>query len=400
MFMDSCFIVWLHNFWQKQHLRWSFRLGKVSMSAIIASSAFGLLASSCGNYFIDKGDPDPHMELAVMLGLVQSQDQYYSELYRITREATIPSFSENTDFIHEATSSDVNPARLKLIFIHGWNFRDRNNLRYPSQSELRARALHPWSEYLRTDDLSGAASGKAAVHLIDSHNYDLFSYDYLTSQNIARNARLFRDRLDSLFGGETETVVLFGYSMGGILARKAVYLDERPGYIKEVITSASPLRGSPWASPEYRGETYFLGGIAAFLTDTPGGQDLRWENHDGSLPGASNPFLESLNQKTARDDLFYTFYSAIDNENRTRESDSAQIEVVPGVSLNLGCLAFATAFGQYSDCIVPESSQKLERLAGEPGATLPGTNSGRYDHFDMRLRPASLRAAFFDRLTQ
>lgn len=182
--------------------------------------------------------------------------------------------------------------------------------------------------------------------------------------------------LDDIFSGQNENVVIFAHSMGGLVARFALYYDDSPTYLKKIITASTPFHGSPWASPEYNKDKSFLGELARYLTNTEGGRNLRWDNYDFSLVGAFNLKLTSINQEFSRDHFFITFYGEVPSGS-SYESDSQR-------NFSTFC-ALLNDFSKH-DCIVPSRSAYLD---GNSLHTI--FKLGKYDHSDINWGTSTVR---------
>ncbi|GIX41398.1 MAG: esterase [Leptospiraceae bacterium] len=302
-----------------------------------------------------KNNKDDYSLLAA-LGLVQSLGDYWAKIYKFN--PYIVNDPDNIYFIDIATPENIDPIKTKLILISGWDYNDRSNRSYPTIEELKNRALNTnWGHLVKTSHFS-----------ILLQNYEVFTFDYLTSDPIDINGYRLRIWLDKLFYGYNNKVIIFAHSMGGLVSRFALYYNERPEYLKAIVTAGTPYHGSPWASPEYQKDKTLLGSLAAFLTDSQGGRDLAWDNYDNSLTGASNVKLATINQKTDRDDLIHALYGEIPGGN-TFASDSLQ---------SFGSLCATLNDFSPHDCIVPSRSAYLDGhiLADKK-------NIGNYDHQDI-----------------
>ncbi len=283
----------------------------------------------------------------------------------------------NLDLVAEANSSHVTSGKKKLILVHGWDYNDRDS-KTLSLGEQKARVITDgWADFIRssTFDL-----------IVLSKSYDIYAFDYLTSNPIDTNAKRFRSKMDSLFQAESNTVVILAHSMGGLVSRFAIYEGtSRPSYINRVITTGTPYHGSPWASPQFQGDRGPLGSIAGFLTDTDGGRDLAWDNFDGRISGAANVKLTQINAKKDRDDLFYAYYGSVNSTGNIGSGGN-----LPG--LFIACPLLGSSFAP-SDCIVPASSASLS------GNTLSQVRDiGAYDHFDVKLLINSMQVTFYNDL--
>ncbi|MCS7204266.1 MAG: hypothetical protein NZ853_01055 [Leptospiraceae bacterium] len=278
---------------------------------------------------------------------------------------------KNISYLQEATPENVDPQKPKLILVPGWDFRDRSSVKLPSIDELKQRVLTRNWEHL--------VSENEFIWLLQ--NYEVFTFDYLTSDPIDVNGKRLRDLLDRLFLNFQNQVIIYAHSMGGLISRFALYEGEKPNYIKAIITNGTPFHGSPWASPEFQKDKTLLGYIASFLTDTDGGRDLAWDNFDGSIPNAYNWKLFFINQRTDRDDLIFTLYGEIPNGTNF-ESDSKKTFQTICPLLN--------DFGPH-DCIVPTKSALLN-----PFTTKGFRHLGNYDHLDINWHTPQIRRKLID----
>lgn len=318
--------------------------------------------------------------LLIGAGLLQTVGDYYARLYYL-HPALAAGEETNSDLIGEATASDVVPLKKKLILVHGWHADDRSTPVYPTLLQLKDRVLgQNWSDFIATSEYDQL--------IIDG--WDIFAFDYLTSESVADNGARLRARMDALFGAEAAMVVIYAHSMGGIVSRFAVYEDTTaPVYLRQVVSTGTPYHGSPWASPEFQGDRGPLGAIAAFLTDTVGGRNLGWDNYDGSLTGASNPTLEIVNNQTARDDLFCTYYGAIAFNAISGDAGSGNVLIAAQ-----GCSTLGSTFTD-SDCVVPVRSATLDlhaQVNSDADCPVDATrNLGAYDHLDIKMGLSSIR---------
>lgn len=351
---------------------------------LLLGSTFG-----CKQILGEKEEEETLLQsLLLAAGLLQPVGDYYARLYYLNPYlAATPENATNSDLIGEATAANVDASKWKLILVHGWHLDDRSLPVYPSPLQLKDRILaQNWSEFMKTSEYD-----EIYTTLDGGNKWDIFAFDYLTSESVADNGARFRAKMDALFGAETGTVVIYAHSMGGIVSRFAVYEGSAaPAYLKQVISTGTPYHGSPWASPQFQADRGPLGAIAGFLTDTTGGRDLGWDNYDGSLPGASNPTLDIVNNQDTRDSLFFAFYGAILNTDLPTDvpGDSGKALVTA-----LACSTLGATFSP-SDCIVPQNSAEL----GDHPAINGSAGLGKYDHLDIKMGAPSIRSAFYTQL--
>lgn len=308
------------------------------------------------------------------LGLLTGVGDYVARMYQFN--ALLAGDSTNKLLVGEATRANVNAGKKKLILVHGWhpNDRDFKFVPFPSIEELKNRVL--------TENWSAFAATTQYANILAVKNYDVYAFDYLTSQGIDANGRRFRAKMDELFSGETGTVTIYAHSMGGLVTRFALYEGATPTYIARIITTGTPYHGSPWASPQFLSGLGPIGTLAGFVTDTVGGQDLRWDNFNSTLSGASNPKLDIINAQTSRDSLVFVMHGSV-GAGSTSLAGGADVSLAPA------CAAL-TNFGT-TDCIVPTSSATLS------GHTLGGapTDLGAYTHNDVKMGNDSIRNSWY-----
>lgn len=320
------------------------------------------------------GDDNSDTELLTLLGLLQPLGDYWARLYYV--DPLIIFDEQNINLIREATAADTFPGQKKLVLIPGWDTGDRSDGAFPSAADLETRALVTnWNHLFTTSEFD---------QLVTSDNYQIFVFDYLTSDAIGTNGIRFKNKLDQVFGSlSSPEVIIYAHSMGGVVTRSMLYEGARPSYLKAALLNGSPLHGSPWASSEFLADKSVLEALAGYLTATTGGQDLRWDNFDNSLPGASNPFLTELNAKTGRDDLVHLTYAEVPDATTFDEDGSAR------AYMKLACPILDTGAMYNGDCLVPTTSAILSGLTT---ASAP-QNLGRYEHFQINWHTAAIRNA-------
>ncbi len=337
-----------------------------------------LFSASCSNVQEKLGlipeEDDARQQLLVALGLLMNSGDYFTKLYYVN--PSIMSNLTNSNLIWEAGAAEVTPGKKKLVLVHGWHFDDRDWAGYPSSYALKDRVMaQNWSAFFATSEFNT---------IVNTKLYDIYAFDYLTSNGVEVNGSRFRAKMDALFSASADNgkVVIYAHSMGGLVTRFALYEGlVSPAYVTRIITTGTPYHGSPWASPQFQENRAVIGSLAGFVTFTTGGQDLRWDNFDGALSGASNPKLTGVNAKTDRDDLMYTYQG---NYNNTSQAPGAGA----GLALNAACTLLGSTFSP-SDCIVPESSAKLQN-----NPVTIRRSVGSYDHLDVKMGIASIRTQF------
>jgi len=296
----------------------------------------------------------------------QSLADHYSQVFYLD-----PLFltSKNYNLFPIANSTNVNSTKKKLILIHGWQPEDKNINSIPSEQDLKIRLVEIiWKDLFNSSFLAQ----------VISKGYDVYFYTYLTTARIDENGHRLRTKLNLLFQSQIKNVFIYAHSMGGLVVKFAVDLEQEPSYISKIYTIGTPYHGSPWASSAFQAEKSILGELAYFLTNSEGGKHLAWDNFNNSLPGANNKFLDNLNQNKTRNYLFYVYYGSLN----TTAFNYSGIDTF----LLPACNALGNNFSP-SDCIVPVSS------AGPSDFGFSKlTNLGNLNHIDINLRVTSVQS--------
>ncbi|EQA37352.1 PGAP1-like domain protein [Leptospira inadai serovar Lyme str. 10] len=241
--------------------------------------------------------------------------EYYTEtnhaLYRyinILSPVAATKSQINADFFGDPSIGQV-AGKTKLIFIHGWDFTERNT-------------DPPTDKYKKVSNLLG--TWNQALEFVDNNisnvytNYEIYVFTYRTSDYISNNGRRLIDTLNANFS-PSDKVILLAHSMGGLVSRAALYHpDNTKDIIHNIVSLGTPYYGSPFASPQYQNnDLSAIGSIVGFVTGTPGGKDLGYTNGGtlGSnlLPGeyisnSYNGYLESLLGQMSKDSKVSVYY--------------------------------------------------------------------------------------------
>lgn len=366
----------------------------------------------------------------LLTGQVDSSGDHYARLYKISCGTDF----SNCDAIHVTDSSLTDSSKEAVVLVHGWFIDDINADEFPSDEELKDRIVGDgnWKSFFETAEFKFIYS-----------KMDVYAFDYLTNDGIDTNGSRFRKDLDTAFGSLTEKVILYAHSMGGLVTRSAMYdTNEQPAYVKKVISTGTPYHGSPWASPEFHDAVGngVLSGIvseaASFFTETEGGSDLRWDNFDDAIPGASNDKLTALNAKTGWNNLWKAYYGDCDyfdsdgdgeicdhlgydpiyfpNDGYTRDytaqstgtADATEdLEPACGIWNDVDDTTYplsATQAHNPSDCIVPTKSAILMTSDSTATDTFTADDSmydtiykvGEFDHFEIKMAHDGVRRQF------
>ncbi len=133
-------------------------------------------------------------------------------------------------------SSAVDPDRVPLVFIHGWQ---------PGRL-----SCENFTAYWPDDP------GEVWRVLLDSlgsdslvnRRYQFWLARYPTTQPVAASSQFLRQALDTHFGNRE--VVLLAHSMGGLVAAKSI-LDATSARVRELLALGVPFSGTPLASRDY-----------------------------------------------------------------------------------------------------------------------------------------------------
>ena len=165
------------------------------------------------------------------------------------------------------SESQVNPNLTPLIIIHGWQ--GKNGLTNPETlKKFEHSAEIYWDTFLNYFNNS---------ELKDI--YQIYLYKYPSYKHITYNARILEELIGEISNLNNKKTVILAHSMGGLVARSLI---EEHGYTgaQTLITLATPHHGSPAAIKEWI-DTADI--VEFFLKDldTPGSNDLFWDNYDG-----------------------------------------------------------------------------------------------------------------------
>ncbi len=346
--------------------------------------------------------------IALLLGHpILSRADYYARLYRVWPEDPGSSLYSLVE-VNDATAPlVVTPGFRKLVLIHGWYRSDRETGNYPLESVLHGRINDP-------DNFGHLFASVEFLAMQADKHYEIYAFDYLTAAPVDENGRRLRRILDRYFADDTSLVTIFAHSMGGLVSRFGVYEGDRPAYLNRVITAGTPYHGSPWATDLYQeaaGGTLLtlpLPEIVSYFTDTSGGRDLRWDNFDGSIAGASNPKLSAINALSHRDDLFIAYQGSCDatagDPCADGDAPNANLDPVCTLMQDISGTSYTVSNFNTSDCVVPSKSAVLQI---DPGLSSLGPDNshfstvrdmGAVDHSDMNLGTASLRLQLYNDL--
>ncbi|WP_061232093.1 esterase/lipase family protein [Leptospira noguchii] len=235
-------------------------------------------------------------------------DEFNHELYKFTPISFIVSKSDFIldQFVIATPNLKVN--KPKIVLIHGWDPEERNFELPTTKAKKVANIRKIWDDALEM----------YSQNLFEAQtNYEFYTFTYRTSDYIEHNGRRLIDKLNSVFTSD-DKVILLAHSMGGLVARSALYhVNNTNDVIGFIVSLGTPYLGSPFASPSYRKDLGSLGKLIGFVTGTAGGKDLAYTNALGTpyqvpeneiIPGASNAYLERLLSESSKDSKVTAFY--------------------------------------------------------------------------------------------
>ncbi|TGL36635.1 alpha/beta fold hydrolase [Leptospira koniambonensis] len=258
--------------------------------------------------------------------------------------------------------------RPKIVFIHGWDFAERQTDPPTDFNKKVTNLLGTWNQGLAfvTDNATPPSNYTGSVY----DNFEIYVFTYRTSDYIEVNGRRFIDSLNAAFNS-SDKVVVVAHSMGGLVSRAAIqHANNTEDVIDHIVSLGTPYYGSPYSSPQYTGNLSSIGTIIKFMTDTPGGQGLAYTNGISSGVTAINPpitdgtdqafnfFLESMIANTSKDSIT-TVYGGNMGSGNCSDTDHAATYRAACVVITNGDPMFTQ-----SDGIVPLDSALLNGRAG------------------------------------
>jgi len=196
----------------------------------------------------------------------------------------------------------------KIVFIHGWNPLERD--------------LDPFTSRARKIDNIKGTFQNAIIHYQENQQgvkskYDLYLFTYRTSNAVIFNGEGFVSYLKRTFTKD-EKVIVVAHSMGGIVTRAAMRSPQyEAGLIDGVITLASPMYGSPFASDEFLKNQTLVNELSSFLIETQGGTDLGYTNNGTNQIPIGMEFnfvLDSINNGFPYNSLFISYAGILNND--------------------------------------------------------------------------------------
>lgn len=191
-------------------------------------------------------------------------------------------------------------SKTKIVFIHGWDFTERQSDPPTDFNRKVANLLGTWNQALSFTTTRTPPGYSATVY----NTFEIYVFTYRTSDYIGINGRRFIDTLNIYFSN-ADKVIVVAHSMGGLVSRAAILdANNNLDVIDHIVSLGTPYYGSPFSSPQYQANMTAIGSIVGFMTDTPGGQGLAYTNGIGvnaispqifknSVP-AYNSYLEEL----------------------------------------------------------------------------------------------------------
>ncbi|EKR54850.1 esterase/lipase family protein [Leptospira interrogans] len=280
-------------------------------------------------------------------------DEFNHELYKFIPISSI--VSKNDFIIDQFTiaNPDLKVNKPKVILIHGWDFEERNFELPTTKAKKVANIRKIWGDALEM----------YSQNLFETQTtYEFYTFTYRTSDYVEHNGRRLIDKLNSVFTPD-DKIILLAHSMGGLVARSALYHPNNTNDVIDFIVSlGTPYLGSPFASPSYRKHLGALGELIGFVTGTAGGKDLAYTNALGTsyqvpeseiIPDASNAYLERLLSESSKDSKVTAFYG---------EMSQCKGHPGSGTAFIIGCDILkdeVPSFAGKNDGIVTSTSGKM-----------------------------------------
>lgn len=160
------------------------------MSFINFYKAIFLIYFLCMSCTVNKQD----YKFFALSGLLSTLPDFWARLYWIHPFISLES---KIDFITITQQEWIDSNKKKIILISGWNYNDKSDRNYPSEMELKERVLKNWKHLF------------SSFHFgILANHYEIFVFDYLSSEPVDQNGWRLRRFLDDIFSGQNENVVI------------------------------------------------------------------------------------------------------------------------------------------------------------------------------------------------
>ncbi|MFB5650468.1 esterase/lipase family protein [Leptospira wolffii] len=182
-------------------------------------------------------------------------------------------------------------SKTKIVFIHGWDFTERQSDPPTDFNRKVANLLGTWNQALSFATTRTPPGYSATVY----NTFEIYVFTYRTSDYIGINGRRFIDTLNIYFSN-ADKVIVVAHSMGGLVSRAAILdANNNLDVIDHIVSLGTPYYGSPFSSPQYQANLSSIGSIIGFMTDTPGGQGLAYTNggFTANVSALSDPIIKN-----------------------------------------------------------------------------------------------------------
>jgi hypothetical protein len=248
-----------------------------------------ILTTSCDvNRFINKpSSSDPAQDF--LLYIIFSREDSNYDLYRYIPipDPILQDSRPNSIRFTINTSQEDRSRKINLIFIHGWNFKERNSDPPADFSYKISQIEDTWSNAIEFID-------RLDPNIQDKFNF--FFYTYRTSNRISDNGRRFLTEVSRFFE-ESNRVIIVAHSMGGLVSRQAMANSQDRNLINGMVSLGTPFFGSPFAITDFTSFNPLLQELVSFYTSTDGGRDLVHSNqldNQVEISGGENVYLDQL----------------------------------------------------------------------------------------------------------
>ncbi|MCC5813696.1 MAG: hypothetical protein JJT78_02995 [Leptospira sp.] len=240
------------------------------------------------NRFINKpSSSDPAQDFLLFLLLSREDSNYDLYRYNPNPNLGLGEVRPNAVRFSLPNREEDRSGRINLIFIHGWNFKERNSDPPADFAYKIAQIEDTWLNAIQFID-------KLDTNIQDRFNF--YFYTYRTSNRIFDNGRRFLNETTRFFKDEDQIVVV-AHSMGGLVTREAMLQSQERDLYNGLISLGTPYFGSPFAVSDFVGFNPILQELVSFYTSTDGGRDLAHSNqldNQVEISGGINLYLDRL----------------------------------------------------------------------------------------------------------
>ncbi|WCL48012.1 lipase family alpha/beta hydrolase [Leptospira sp. GIMC2001] len=296
------------------------------------------------NRLISKPSPsDPQVDFLLFLLAGREDSNYDLFYYEPNPTPDVDDLRSDVLKFRFPQTIDIEKKNV-LIFIHGWNFKERNS-DPPSDFGYKVSQIKDtWAQAIKFYESS-------------SNNWknrtNMYFFTYRTSNRIFDNGRRLQTVISQNFQ-PSDNIIIIAHSMGGLVARQAMLNENDQTYIDGVISLGTPYYGSPFAVPGFQSDVPILPDVISFYTNTDGGKDLAHTNSFSGQPSISNGnnvYLDLLSAKN----------SSLDTKTITYYGNLVSCQSADLVIYRSGCSLLKSKDSGFAinDGIVPVNSASL-----------------------------------------